>query len=81
MNSFGRCFRVEIFGESHGKAVGIVVDGCPAGIELSLDDLEADLARRRSAPSAPPIGARKTPPRSSRGSTRVALRARPSASS
>ncbi len=48
MNSFGRCFRVEIFGESHGRAVGIVVDGCPAGIELSLEDLEPDLARRRS---------------------------------
>lgn len=48
MNSFGRCFRVEIFGESHGPAVGIVVDGCPAGIALSLEDLERDLARRRS---------------------------------
>ena len=47
MNSFGRCFRVEIFGESHGAAVGIVVDGCPAGIALSLSDLERDLARRR----------------------------------
>jgi chorismate synthase len=48
MNSFGRCFRVEIFGESHGPAVGILVDGCPAGIALSLTDLERDLARRRS---------------------------------
>ena len=48
MNSFGRLFRVEIFGESHGPAVGAIVDGCPAGIELSLDDLERDLARRRS---------------------------------
>ena len=48
MNSFGRLFRVEIFGESHGPAVGVIVDGCPAGIELSLDDLERDLAGRRS---------------------------------
>jgi chorismate synthase len=48
MNSFGRLFRVEIFGESHGPAVGAIVDGCPAGIALSLADLEPDLARRRS---------------------------------
>ncbi len=48
MNSFGRLFRVEIFGESHGPAVGAIVDGCPAGIELSLEDLERDLVRRRS---------------------------------
>jgi chorismate synthase len=48
MNSFGRIFRVEIFGESHGPAVGAMVDGCPPGIELTIDDLERDLARRRS---------------------------------
>ncbi len=48
MNSFGRIFRVEIFGESHGAGVGAVVDGCPPGIPLSAADLEPDLARRRS---------------------------------
>jgi chorismate synthase len=48
MNSFGRIFRVEILGESHGPAVGAIVDGCPAGIPLSAADLEPDLARRRS---------------------------------
>jgi chorismate synthase len=48
MNSFGRLFRVEIFGESHGPAVGSIVDGCPPGLALSLEDLERDLARRRS---------------------------------
>ena len=48
MNSFGRIFRISIFGESHGKAVGIVVDGCPPGITLAEEDLEADLARRKS---------------------------------
>lgn len=48
MNSFGRIFRISIFGESHGKAVGIVVDGCPPGITLDEEDLEADLARRKS---------------------------------
>ena len=48
MNSFGRLFRVHIFGESHGLCTGICVDGCPPGIALSEDDFEIDLARRRS---------------------------------
>ena len=48
MNSFGKIFRVEIFGESHGKNVGVIVDGCPSGIALSEDDFTADLQRRRS---------------------------------
>ncbi|RYY55630.1 MAG: chorismate synthase, partial [Chitinophagaceae bacterium] len=47
MNSFGRLFRVEIFGESHGESVGVVIDGCPAGLELSPDDLLPDLERRK----------------------------------
>lgn len=47
MNSFGRIFRVHIFGESHGESVGIVIDGCPAGLELSADDLLTDLERRK----------------------------------
>jgi len=48
MNSFGRLFRVEIFGESHGPAVGAIVDGCPPGIAIAPADFEADMARRRS---------------------------------
>jgi chorismate synthase len=48
MNSFGRIFRVAIFGESHGPAVGVLIDGCPAGLPLATADLEADLARRRA---------------------------------
>ncbi|HDS06639.1 MAG TPA: chorismate synthase [Bacteroides sp.] len=48
MNSFGRLFRISIFGESHGKSVGIVIDGCPAGIPLKTEDFEADFSRRRS---------------------------------
>lgn len=47
MNSFGRIFRVHIFGESHGESVGIVIDGCPAGLSLSADDLLPDLERRK----------------------------------
>jgi chorismate synthase len=56
MNSFGRLFRVSIYGESHGESVGIVVDGCPAGIPLDLADFESDFARRKS-------GAKGTTPR------------------
>lgn len=47
MNSFGRLFRVHIFGESHGECVGITVDGCPAGLSLTADDLLPDLERRK----------------------------------
>lgn len=56
MNSAGRIFRVSLYGESHGQAVGAVVDGCPAGIPLSEEDFAADLARRKS-------GAEGTTPR------------------
>ena len=48
MNSFGRIFRVSIFGESHGEAIGVVLDGVPPGIALSEDDFLADIARRKS---------------------------------
>ncbi|HIH22193.1 TPA: chorismate synthase [Candidatus Micrarchaeota archaeon] len=48
MNTFGRLFRVSVIGESHGACVGAVIDGCPAGISLSAEDLLADIARRKS---------------------------------
>jgi chorismate synthase len=47
MNSFGRIFRVTIFGESHGNAVGITIDGCPAGIPLTVSDFDSDIERRK----------------------------------
>lgn len=47
MNSFGRLFRVSIFGESHGESVGITIDGCPAGLALQAEDLLPDLERRK----------------------------------
>lgn len=47
MNSFGRIFKVSIYGESHGPVVGIVVDGIPPGIELSTTDFHSDIARRK----------------------------------
>ncbi len=48
MNTFGRIFKTQIFGESHGMGAGIVIDGCPAGIALSENTFETDLARRRA---------------------------------
>lgn len=47
MNSIGRLFRISIFGESHGECVGITIDGCPAGLLLSAEDLLPDLERRK----------------------------------
>ena len=44
---FGKLFTVTSFGESHGPALGCVVDGCPPGLELSEADLQQDLDRRR----------------------------------
>ena len=46
-NTFGQIFRVTTFGESHGTAVGAVVDGCPAGLPLTADDIQRQLDRRR----------------------------------
>lgn len=48
MNSFGVVFRVTIFGESHGKGIGISIDGCPPGIPVKPEDFLSDLSRRRS---------------------------------
>ncbi|MBD0284982.1 MAG: chorismate synthase [Flavisolibacter sp.] len=47
MNTFGRIFKVSIFGESHGPSVGISIDGCPAGLTLDEEDFLADLERRK----------------------------------
>lgn len=56
MNTFGTIFRISIFGESHGESVGVVIDGCPAGIALKHADFNADFSRRKS-------GAKGTTPR------------------
>ena len=47
MNSFGRLFRLNMFGESHGESVGVNIDGCPAGLSLTLEDFLPDLERRK----------------------------------
>ena len=51
MNTFGNIFRLTTFGESHGEAVGGVIDGMPAGIEVDLDFIQGELARRRPGQS------------------------------
>jgi chorismate synthase len=56
MNSFGRLFRVNVFGESHGESVGVNIDGIPAGIPLTQEDFLPDLSRRKA-------GAKGTTPR------------------
>lgn len=56
MNTFGRKFRVSIFGESHGELIGVILDGVPAGLELVEEDFTKDILRRKS-------GARGTTPR------------------
>ncbi len=52
MNTFGKNFRVTTFGESHGPALGAVVDGCPAGIPLTPEDIQPMLDRRRPGQSS-----------------------------
>lgn len=47
MNGFGRLYRLNIFGESHGASVGINIDGVPAGLPLSVEDFTADMERRK----------------------------------
>jgi len=59
MNSFGRLFRIILFGESHGPAVGVVIDGCPAGLRLAPADFDGDLSRRRAG--RPGTSARREP--------------------
>lgn len=48
MNKFGENFRLSIFGESHGDFIGITIDGCPAGINIQIDDFKKDLFRRKT---------------------------------
>jgi len=57
-NSIGQLFRLTTFGESHGKALGGVVDGCPAGLELDLEVVQHELDRRR--PGSTPLGTART---------------------
>ncbi|MBI3052276.1 chorismate synthase [Candidatus Woesearchaeota archaeon] len=51
-STFGRMFRISTWGESHGKGVGVVIDGCPPNLEVSEEDIQKDLDRRRPGQSA-----------------------------
>ena len=50
-NTFGRIFRVTTWGESHGAAIGVVVDGCPARVAISVEKIQGELDRRRPGQS------------------------------
>ena len=50
-NTFGELFRVTTFGESHGQAIGVILDGCPAGLPIDIQEIQAQLDRRRPGQS------------------------------
>ena len=51
MNTFGTLFRITTFGESHGRGLGVTIDGCPAGLELDVEAIQREMARRRPGQS------------------------------
>lgn len=51
-NTFGRIFKIHTYGESHGLGIGVVIDGCPAGYEVSIDQIQQELDRRKPGQSA-----------------------------
>ena len=50
-NSFGNLFKLTTFGESHGKAIGGIIDGCPSGLSVDIEKIQEDLDRRRPGQS------------------------------
>ena len=50
-NSYGTLFKISTFGESHGEAVGVIIDGCPAGIDVDVDFIQNELERRKPGQS------------------------------
>ncbi|MBB6459354.1 chorismate synthase [Flammeovirga kamogawensis] len=51
MNTFGKAFRITTFGESHGRAIGVTIDGCPAGVQFDLEEIQNELDRRKPGQS------------------------------
>ena len=51
-NSFGKLFRLTTFGESHGEAIGGIIDGCPAGLKIDLEKIQQEMDRRKPGQSA-----------------------------
>lgn len=64
-NSFGQIFRITTFGESHGAGTGVVIDGCPTGIEVNVEDVQVELDRRRPGQS------KHTSPRNEKDSVEI----------
>ena len=58
-NSIGKLFNVTSFGESHGQCVGVIVDGCPAGLAISKTDIQKEVDRRRASQSIASTGRRE----------------------
>ena len=52
-STYGKIFKISTFGESHGKAVGVVLEGCPAGLEIDEAKIQHDLDRRRPGHTPP----------------------------
>ena len=52
MNSIGKLFRLTTFGESHGAAIGGIIDGCPSGLSLDLERIQSELDRRKPGQSS-----------------------------
>ncbi|RNC87324.1 MAG: chorismate synthase, partial [Winogradskyella sp.] len=50
-NSFGKLFKLTTFGESHGKAIGGIIDGCPAGLKLDFEAIQNEMNRRKPGQS------------------------------
>ncbi|RYE07121.1 MAG: chorismate synthase, partial [Sphingobacteriaceae bacterium] len=50
-NTFGQAFRITTFGESHGAAIGVIIDGCPAGLDIDLNYIQAELDKRKPGQS------------------------------
>ena len=46
-NTFGKIFKLTTFGESHGKAIGGIIDGCPAGVSVDFDKIQYEMDRRK----------------------------------
>ena len=50
-NSFGKIYKISTFGESHGKAIGVIIDGCPPGLRIEKSEIQKELDRRKPVQS------------------------------
>ena len=50
-NTFGKIYKISTYGESHGKSIGVIIDGCPPGVEIDTDYIQSELDRRKPGQS------------------------------